>query len=162
VDNDLVVLRAFLIWSVALRKVRTHTVHEDSPGAKVFFNHLKNACVSIRTKTTHDGLTWSPKDDTDRKVPIHPDLRRILTDLRGDSKEPGYVFPGPTGPHRSDRFERIKLKRLKPLARATDVPKDTLTFHNFRRYFVSQCADCGIDMACVMNWVGHDDLEMVL
>jgi len=36
-----------------------------------------------------------------------------------------------------------------------------LTSHNFRRYFVSQCADCGIDILCVMEWVGHDDWEMV-
>ena len=37
-----------------------------------------------------------------------------------------------------------------------------LTLHNFRRYSISQCADCGIDMACVMEWVGHDEMKMVL
>jgi len=212
VDNNLVVLRAFLNWCVALRKVRSHPVHEDSPGAEVFFKErrprietyttaeyaavvtqapddlakvcralgltglrigelamlewsdidLKNGWLHIRNKTTHDGVAWSPKDNTDRKLPIHPDLRAILTMLRGERNTPGYVFPGPTGPDRSDRFERTGLKRLKGLARVTDVPKDKLTFHNFRRYFISQSADCGIDMACVMNWVGHDDLEMVL
>jgi hypothetical protein len=74
----------------------------------------------------------------------------------------GYVIPGPAGIARADSIASANLKKLKELDSPTGIPAKKLTLHNFRRYFISQCADCGIDMACVMEWVGHDELKMVL
>ena len=48
------------------------------------------------------------------------------------------------------------------MSTATGIPEKKLTLHNFRRFFVSQCADCGIPMATVMNWLGHDEMKMVM
>jgi hypothetical protein len=61
-----------------------------------------------------------------------------------------------------DYFERSYLKRLKGLSGKTCIADTKLTLHNFRRFFVSQCADCGIPMATVMDWVGHDEMKMVM
>ncbi len=117
--------------------------------------------LQVRVKTTHDGFAWSPKDWTDRKIPVHPRLAEYLAELRPRAVA-GYVVPGPAGANRADNIARAALKKLKKLAPSTKVPAKKLTLHNFRRYFVSQCADCGIDMACVMEWVGHGDFEMVM
>ncbi len=71
------------------------------------------------------------------------------------------LFPANPGRHRAKNFARGTLAELEDLAEKTEIPPANLTSHNFRRYFVSPCADCGIDVLCVMEWVGHDDCEMV-
>ena len=72
-----------------------------------------------------------------------------------------YLFPTTPGPCRAKNFARETLKMLKRLSKSTGISVQKLTSQNFRRYFVSQCADCGIDILCVMQWVGHADWEMV-
>ncbi len=124
---------------------------------------LDRGWLHVRTKITGEGRQWTPKDKTDRKLPLNPELRAVIDELRAAAGEnpTGYLFPGTPGPHRAKNFARLTLLALKALSTNTGVAKKKLTSHNFRRYFVSQCADCGIDMLCVMEWVGHDDWEMV-
>ncbi len=121
--------------------------------------------LQVRTKTTHDGTVWSPKDKTDRKIPLNDELLTVLAELvPGADREAGenrHVFPSPPGKWRAKNLARTTLGQLKRLSKATGIPKSKLTSHNFRRYFVSQCADCGIDILFVMERVGHDDWEMV-
>jgi integrase len=145
--------------------------------------------LHVRAKTLEDGRIWSPKDRTDRKVPLNNDLRAALADLMGDRSSerwsppagalsepaasapgatvsappprPTFLVPGVAGPRRSQNLARQLLKQLKKLATSTGIAASKLTLHNFRRYFVSQCADCGIDILCVMEWVGHGDWGMV-
>jgi integrase len=124
---------------------------------------LQNGWLHIRAKMTCDGFSWSPKDGTDRKLPIEGELAGLLRELNtAFSGRNGYVFPGQEGHNRVKNFSRTTLKRLKALHKPTGIAETDLLLHNFRHFFVSQCADCGIDMACVMDWVGHDDLAMVL
>ena len=103
------------------------------------------------------------KDKTDRTLSLNEELRAVIEELLTAAKgnTVGYVFPGRPGPHRAKNFARTTLNELKSLAAVAGIPAKKLTSHNFRRYFVSQCADCGIDILCVMEWVGHDDWEMV-
>jgi integrase len=124
---------------------------------------LRRGWLHVRTKITCEGRQWTPKDKTDRKLPLNADLRAVVDELRAAAGEnpTGYLFPGTPGAHRAKNFARSTLLGLKALSTNTVVAKKKLTSHNFRRYFVSQCADCGIDMLCVMEWVGHDDWEMV-
>ena len=119
--------------------------------------------LHVRAKTTHDGMRWSPKDDEDRKLPLNTELRAVLAELlpTGTDGAPRYVFPTAPGRWRAKNFARRTLAQLKRLSRPTGISLAKLTSHNFRRYFVSQCADCGIDILCVMEWVGHSDWEMV-
>jgi len=212
-DNNLVVLRAFMNYCVAMKKVRENSIHEHGAGVQVFFKekkprietytraeyarivkhapselgrrcrflaasglridelaHLEYSDVDrdrgwlhVRAKTTQDGVKWMPKDKTDRKLPLNDELRKVIGELStGAGDDPkGYLFPGKPGPHRAKNLARSTLNELKNLSTVTGIPKSKLTSHNFGRYFVSQCADCGIDILCVMEWVGHDDWEMV-
>lgn len=89
-------------------------------------------------------------------------VRSALQSLGGRVGDPAYVVPPPQVKTRRDYFERSYLGRLKRLSAATEIPEKKLTLHNFRRFFVSQCADCGIPMATVMNWLGHDERKMVM
>jgi integrase len=129
---------------------------------------LKRGWLHVRTKVTHDGIPWQPKDKTDRKLPLNHELQAVLAELEPRSRDADrptpnqYLFDGgKPGKWRAKNLARQTLNALKTLSKPTGIPKSKLTSHNFRRYFVSQCADCGIDILCVMEWVGHDDWEMV-
>lgn len=211
-DNNLIMLRAFFNYCVAMKKMRANPVRERTHGVQVFFNErrpaietytraefqaiLKHAApdlarkcrilaasglridelahleasdvdlhrgwLHVRTKVTHDGAHWTPKDKTDRKLPLNDELRAVINELLADGGSANhYLFPSQPGKYRAKNFARSTLKGLKTLAGPAGIRKSKLTSHNFRRYFVSQCADCGIDILCVMEWVGHDDWEMV-
>jgi len=211
-DNNLVVLRSFFNWCVAMGKIGENPVRQERHGVRLFYGEtgrridtytiteyaavieaapadLRIACVilgntglriselamlewsdvdlvrkwlHVRSKTTNDGIKYSPKDDTDRQVTINAVVEGVLSELATSSGRAGYVLPLPRVKSRVDYAERSLLGKLKDLAKATGIKPSTLTLHNFRRYFVSQCADCGIDMACVMEWVGHDEMKMVM
>lgn len=124
---------------------------------------IQRGWLHVRAKVAHDGTQWSPKDQEDRKVPLNEELREVIAELLapGTGRMRGYLLPSSPGPWRAKNFARTTLTKLKQLSKPTGIPKEKLTSHNFRRYFVSQCADCGIDMLCVMEWVGHSDWEMV-
>ncbi len=74
----------------------------------------------------------------------------------------GYVLPLSRAKSRSDVAERRFIEDLKGLSSAVGIPKKRLTLHRFRHFFVSECADPGVPMATVMNWVGHDEMKMVM
>ena len=117
--------------------------------------------LQVRRKITADGQYFLPKDKRDRVIPVSPLVWEALADL-GDDGRQGYVVPLPRVKSRPDYFERTYLGRLKALAAATGIEKSKLTLHNFRRFFVSHCAEAGIPMATVMEWVGHDEMQMVM
>lgn len=124
---------------------------------------LEYGWLNVRAKVTHDGTTWTPKDDEDRKIALNDELRAVLRQLlpAGRAVNKGYLFPSKPGRWRAKNFARTTLSQLKRMSKPTGILKEKLTSHNFRRYFVSQCADCGIDILCVMEWVGHSDWQMV-
>jgi integrase len=124
---------------------------------------LRRGWLHVRAKVAHDGAKWSPKDDEDRRLPLNDELRSVAASLlpSGTADDQRYLFPSRPGRWRAKNFARTTLNQFKRLAKPTGIPTKKLTSHNFRRYFVSQCADCGIDILCVMEWVGHSDWEMV-
>jgi len=117
--------------------------------------------LQVRRKVTADEIAFVPKDKTDRFVPVSQAVWDALGAL-GDGKGGGYVVRLPRTVSRTDCFERTYLRRLKTLAPRTGIDADKLTLHNFRRFFVSHCAEVGIPMATVMEWVGHDEMGMVM
>jgi len=58
--------------------------------------------------------------------------------------------------------ERSFILKLKGLSEAVGLRPERLTLHRFRHFFVSECADHGVPMATVMDWVGHDEMKMVM
>ena len=97
-----------------------------------------------------------------RAIPTNAAVKEALEALGAEPGQARYIVPLTEVKSRRDYFERTYLERLKGLASSTGIPASKLTLHNFRRFFVSQCADCGIPIATVMDWVGHDEMKMVL
>jgi hypothetical protein len=95
-------------------------------------------------------------------VPINPAVESILAEIATAGSRSGYILTLPPTKNRRDYAERHLIGLLKGLGKTTGIDSGKLTLHNFRRFFVSQCADCGIPMATVMDWVGHDEMEMVM
>jgi integrase len=118
--------------------------------------------ILIRDKITRDGILYEPKDKTDRSVRINPVVRQILIEIGAEPGSSDYVIAMPLPKSRRRYLERTLLDNLKRLARPTGIARNELTPHNFRKFFISQCADCEIPMAAVMRGVGHDDMEMVM
>ncbi|MEE9297339.1 MAG: tyrosine-type recombinase/integrase [Phycisphaerae bacterium] len=119
--------------------------------------------LHIRNKRTHDGIDYKPKDKTDRKMPLEGRaVAKILEVFADRSGRAGYVLPLPQVKHREDYAERHFLKKLKELAEPTGIDPKRLTLHQFRHFFVCECADQGIPMATVMAWVGHDEMKMIM
>jgi len=118
--------------------------------------------IHIRSKITPEGRLDRPKDDTDRRVPINPDAEAVLRQLGATENQDGFVLPLPNPKNRDDYTERTYLERLKLVSTATGIPPKKLTLHNFRRFFVCECADRGVPMATVIEWLGHDDMQMVM
>jgi integrase len=119
--------------------------------------------VHIRNKRTHDGIRYRPKDKTDRKLPLEGrHVHEVLDQLAARTGRQGYLLPLPKVKSRRDYAGRRFLEQLKRLSKTTGIPATKLTLHRFRRYFVSECADRGVPMTTTMEWVGHDELKMVL
>lgn len=131
---------AMLEWSDVLRDVNVLYIHR---------------------KVTLDGQGFLPKDKEDRMIPINPAAQEALHKL-GQGRTSGYVVQLRPVKSRTDYFERSFLGRLKLLSSSTGIAASKLTLHNFRRFFVSHCAEVGIPMATVMEWVGHDEVGMVM
>jgi integrase len=119
--------------------------------------------LNVRVKKTHDGIDYRPKDDTDRKIPANnPEVEAVLSELATLTGRQGYILPLKKVKSRVDYAERSLLEKLKDAAGGLGIDPARLTLHNFRRYFVSECADRGVKMATVMKWVGHDEMKMVM
>ncbi len=104
---------------------------------------------------------WRPKDIDNRKIPLHPRVARMLA-VR--PREARFVFtaaPSPKYP-RGDRqvSDRHALAKLKSVLKRVGIASGSL--HTFRHFFISFCANNGIEPFKVMQWVGHSDLQIIL
>ena len=122
-------------------------LHEDGAGG----------LLHVRAKPGE----WQPKDGDDRSIPLHPRVARMLARR---PRRHRFVFTAqpsdayPAGGHQvSDRRVLVSLKRiLKRLGIAAG------TVHSFRRFFVTHCADAGVEPFMLIQWTGHSDLRTVL
>lgn len=112
------------------------------------------------------GTARTSKGKRSRVIPIHPDLKAILADLRRHSD--GQVFHGPLGGRlKQDTarniFQREVIATLKDRFRTTrgDIGFEHARFHSFRHFFVSQCTEHGCSEGEIMTWTGHRDTELV-
>ena len=112
------------------------------------------------------GTARTSKGKRSRVIPIHPDLKAILADLRRHSD--GQVFHGPLGGRlKQDTarniFRREVIAPLRDRFRTTrgDIGFEHARFHSFRHFFVSQCTEHGCSEGEIMTWTGHRDTELV-
>jgi integrase len=105
------------------------------------------------------------KSGRSRSFPIHPDLRTAIDRLpRSDA----YVFHGPRGGRiNPDTIRNVLIREvITPLREQFAKQEDEKGFedgrvHSFRHYFCSTCANSGVPERMVMEWLGHQDSEMV-
>jgi integrase len=105
------------------------------------------------------------KSDRGRSFPIHPDLHEVLDRL---PRTDAHIFHGPLGRRLKPDTVRTVLVRevLTPLAKSFPKLGDEPGFedgrlHSFRHYFCSTCANNGVPERMVMEWLGHQNSEMV-
>jgi len=104
---------------------------------------------------------WKPKDGDDRAIPLHPRVAQMLGRRRRKHR---FVFTAapsaayPSGGHQiSDRHVLLSLKRILKRLGIGDN-----TVHGFRHFFVSYCANNGVEPFKLIQWTGHADLATVL
>lgn len=123
----------------------------------VEFDDAGGGFIHVRAKPGR----WKPKDGEDRKVPIHPRVANLLARLPRRHK---FVFTArPCKEHpRGGRqiCPRRMLQRLQRICTKLAIGKGTL--HAFRRFFISHCANNGVEVFKLMEWVGHSDVAMIL
>ena len=100
-----------------------------------------------------------------RAFPVHPDLRAVIDRL---PRTDAYVFHGPRGGRiKPDTIRNVLVREvLKPMKAKFPKRGDEKSFedgrvHSFRHYFCSTCANSGVPERMVMEWLGHQDSEMV-
>ena len=105
------------------------------------------------------------KSGRSRMLPIHQDLEVVLQSL---PKLDQYLFHGPRGGRlKPDTVRNVLIREvIEPLAPKFPSPADEKGFkdgrlHSFRHYFVSTCANNNVPERVTMEWLGHQDSEMV-
>jgi len=106
------------------------------------------------------------KNRTDRSFPIKAELHRLFERLpRGKD---AYVFHGPRGGRlKPDTARTIFITSvIESLKAEFPTPPGEIGFehgrlHSFRHFFCSRCANEGVPERMVMEWLGHQDSEMV-
>jgi len=112
--------------------------------------------IHVRAK---DG--WMPKSRKDRKLPIYPRVREVLTRL---SRKHRWVFTARPSSKYPKGGNQIHLDHLreKLLAILSKLGIEHGGLHSFRRFFISWCANRHVAPNLLMHWVGHADLRMVV
>ena len=105
------------------------------------------------------------KSGRGRTFPIHSDLLAVLKTLTTTGP---FVFYGPRGGRvQPDTIRRILIRDvLTPLGERFPTAEGEVGFsdgrlHSFRHYFCSTCANSNIPEQMVMQWLGHQDSDMV-
>jgi integrase len=105
------------------------------------------------------------KSGRSRHLFIHPDLKTALQAL---PRTDAFVFHGPRGGRlKPDTVRRILVRdvvqALKDRFPSTDDEQGFKDgrLHSFRHYFASMCATSGVPERVAMEWLGHQDSEMV-
>ena len=82
-----------------------------------------------------------------RRVPMIPDMRRLLMQLRGE---------------RPDETASNPVIRVRECQKAMDraakvVGMNRITHHDLRHLFATRCIESGVDIPTVSRWLGHKD-----
>lgn len=102
--------------------------------------------VEFSRNRVHIGADGLAKNGKSRYVDMSEALRIHLEAMHSKATQVDTLF------NPDDYDYRTALN-----AARTRTGLEWVGFHDFRRYFVSQCVMSGIDFATIANWVGHQD-----
>ena len=83
-----------------------------------------------------------------RRVPMIPDMRRLLERLRDKCGEPGFSKSPVMRVHECQGAINSACRKL-GIAR--------FTHHDLRHLFATRCIESGVDIPTVSRWLGHKD-----
>lgn len=87
------------------------------------------------------------KNGKARKVPMIPDMKRLLENLKEQSP-----LTKPTDPVMTVRECQKAMDRA-----AKIVGMERITHHDLRHLFATHCIESGVDIPTVSRWLGHSD-----
>ena len=112
-----------------------------------------------------DGRRRELKSGRSRQLPLHPQLAAVL---RAMPRKDAFVFHGPRGGRlKPDTVRQILVREvIEPLTAKFPSSDNERGFkdgrlHSFRHYFASTCALNGVAERVAMQWLGHQDSDMV-
>lgn len=109
------------------------------------------------------GSNGTTKGRRTRRIPLHPELRKILEKLPRAGERIFYSRPSrkyPDGGHRVG--ESHLLKSLKRLCRRLGfAAPDQYKLHTFRHAFASMCAKTNVAYKYALEWMGHRSSEIL-
>lgn len=87
------------------------------------------------------------KNWTVRRVPMIPDMRKLLERLRGERK---------------DEAQDLAVMRVRECQKSMDrgaskIQMARITHHDLRHLFATLCIESGVDIPTVSRWLGHKD-----
>lgn len=103
---------------------------------------LQNRTVTI---TIEEG--WSPKDRTERTIPLHPEF---LEFLKGYPMDGAYML-APEVEEGKCRYRFDFRTKYENYIKAKGLE---ITYHDLRRSFASQLASAGVSLYKIANWLG--------
>lgn len=99
------------------------------------------------------GVTSSPKSNRTRRIPMSPDLREVLLEVR---RPDGLVFPGQS--HDGTLSEARMTRILASLCDRACVRR--VGWHTLRHTFASELATRGASASAIQRLLGHSTLAM--
>ena len=101
--------------------------------------NLEKGTLTVHNAKVRRARAWRPT----RTVPIIPDMRQLLEQLRRDNPQP------------TDRVCAVAecQKALNRACRLAGVER--ITHHDLRHLFATRCIEAGVDIPTVSRWLGH-------
>ncbi|MCR9093483.1 MAG: tyrosine-type recombinase/integrase [bacterium] len=134
------------------------------------WEHVQPDGIRVRDALVH-GTIKTPKTDKARTVPLSPEVKALLDELRKSRRdreglwsEPGYVFTTATGGRWDEKNFGRAFRRLK--TRCVDDDGETLirplSFHCCRHTFASWALEGGKSIVWLQHALGHASPDTTL
>ncbi len=132
------------------------------------------AIAELRVKDVAGGMiTFQPqkREKGTRTIPMHPDLVATFKQLSEGKQQADWLFPELSVPPKGSQLERsmpaVKLfgryrEDLGVRDRVEGAKRDRITFHSFRRWFITKAEQAYIEPHVIETVVGHKRQGMSL
>lgn len=123
--------------------------------------------ITIERQVGLDGRTGTPKGGRTDRIPMMPQMRALLAEMKmrakpENSKPDSPVFVNSLGGHRQSRDVQATFDKARRYAALSDEPR-AFRFHDLRHTSVSMLANRpGADMVQVQAFARHANLQTTL
>lgn len=125
--------------------------------SEVMHCNIKDINLMDNTVGVSYKIDFTPKTYKERKIPLHPELKKLLVDYIKESNITGTLFPSDIGTSRTDMLEICKS-----VAKRAGLNPIDFWLHRFRSTFATSCLRAGIDVKTVQQFLGHNNLSSTM